>query len=115
MVMYFTMKQMEEPMLVVRGTSYDNPYANKKGIQALAATCTKEQYEARIKGGTSTNHGIIYKEFSPDKHIYYEKPYKWNDLSEPPADYCVRFAIDYHSSINSPCAVLFAAAAPTGH
>lgn len=106
---------MDERKYVVIGRSYDNPYANKKGLKALEVSVSKEQREARIEGGTSTNHGIIYKEFSPDVHVYQNPPHRWDDVHVPPTDYCIRFAIDYHSSVNTPCAVLFVATAPTGH
>lgn len=100
---------------VIIGSSYDNPYVDNAEIDDFASDLTDAEKEIRIKGGSSTAQGLIYTEYEPDVHIYRTVPYGWQEIDKPPMNYTVRFAIDYHSGLNTPASVLFAATAPTGH
>lgn len=106
---------LEDTKFVITGSSRDNPYVSERGIKALEVMAKREgTYEARIEGGSSTAVGLIYKEFEPSEHIYYDTPHGWENPWTPPENYTIRYAIDHHPSTTKPDAVLFSATAPTG-
>jgi hypothetical protein len=100
---------------VITGSSFDNPYIRDEEIQSFADDLSEEARQIRIYGGSSNAMGLVYDEFHPELHTYHECPVGWKSVNMPPSNYTIRFAIDYHSSMNTPATVLFAATAPTGH
>ena len=52
----------------------------------------------------------MYKEFQWETHVHRDPPPGWKSWNEPPQDYCLRFAIDYHP--RKPHHVLFIATSP---
>lgn len=97
---------------MITGSTSDNPHLSKEAIEEFEATLTEAQKQCRLNGIPLSLEGIIYKEFSHDKHIYHKPPYGWEAVNMPPEDYTIRVAIDPHPS--TPHAVLCAATAPTG-
>lgn len=98
--------------IVIVGSSTDNPYITVDNINEFAEILTDDEKQCRIHGVPLAMAGLIYKEFNRSEHVYTKVPIGWKDVSEPPMDYTIRYAIDPHPQ--QPHAVLFAATAPTG-
>lgn len=107
------MPYIEGQKWVMTGSSFDNTYLKKEFIDEYAEGLTEDEKQCRIYGIPTALAGCIYKVFSPDRHIYRETPKGWKRISDPPAEYSVRYAVDCHP--RTPTAVLFAATAPNGH
>ena len=97
---------------MITGSTYDNPYVSPEEIKLYEENLTADDIQCRINGIPLALSGLVYKEFSDDRHIYRELPKGWVDFDQPPLDYTIRLAIDPHA--RTPHAVLFAATAPTG-
>lgn len=95
---------------VMTGTIYDNPYLDQEAIDDFLNSLTEEERACRINGIPMFMAGVIYKQFSYDKHVLSEKPKGWNAYNDPPLDYTIHFAIDPHPQ--TPHAVLFIAVSP---
>ena len=59
----------------------DNPYLDKKEIEALKSSLSEEELEARCYGKFLTHGGLVYPEFDPQIHIIepFEIPLEWQD------------------------------------
>ena len=106
-VNYFDKKKV-----VIVGSMFDNPYLDKENISDYEETLTEDERQCRIHGVPLAMAGMVYKEFNHNTHIFREAPHGWKDISTPPDDYAIYYAIDPHP--RTPHAVLFAAVAPTG-
>jgi hypothetical protein len=103
---------LEGKRWMITGSSYDNPYTSREGLEDFADDLTDDEKECRLYGVPRTMSGVVYKEFKPEVHVYRETPVGWKDMRTPPENYTIRVAIDTHPK--TPHAVLFAATAPTG-
>lgn len=93
------------------GTIYDNPYLSKEAISEFETLLSPEERQCRLLGIPLHLSGLIYKEFSWDKHVLVEPPVGWSGW-QPPKDYTHYFYIDPHPQ--TPHAVLFCAVSPFG-
>jgi len=93
-------------------TTYENPYLSKEDIEDFERTLTEDERQCRINGVPLELSGLVYKQFSYDKHVLKEVPKGWENFTTPPKDYCLYVAIDPHPQ--TPHAVLIIAVAPTG-
>jgi hypothetical protein len=93
-------------------TTYENPYLNADDIAEFEAHLTEDEKQCRINGIPLELSGLVYKQFSFDRHVLTSVPKGWDGFHRPPADYIVYYAIDPHPQTNH--AVLFIAVAPTG-
>lgn len=96
----------------ITGSPYDNPHLSPDDIQEFEDQLTDDEKECRIHGIPLALSGLVYKEFDPSRHIYYDTPIGWKNPIDPPKNYSVVVSIDPHPS--TPHAVLFAATAPSG-
>ena len=55
-------------------TSYDNPYIPKDEIDTAKTQLTKERFIQEYLAEFSKTEGLVYKEFSREKHLYEELP-----------------------------------------
>jgi len=99
---------------VMIGNTRDNPYLKEEDVADFEDSLTTEERLCRLQGHPLSAAGMVYKEFRPDEHTWTDEnpPKGWASMTEPPKDYCIRYAIDPHP--RTPHAVLFAATAPTG-
>lgn len=95
---------------MMTGSMDDNPHLSKEDVALTLSWYTPEEIEARRHGRPLAYSGIVYKEFSWNTHVLREAPAGWKDWSTPPADHCLRFAIDYHP--RKPHHVMFIATSP---
>ena len=51
-------------------TSYDNPFLPKDEIEAAKSSLTPERFEQEYMAGFQKTEGLVYKEFSRDRHLY---------------------------------------------
>jgi hypothetical protein len=93
-------------------TTYENPYLSKTDIAEFEATLTDEERECRINGIPLELSGLVYKQFSYERHVLKSVPKGWDGFHRPPKDYIIYYAIDPHPQTAH--AVLFIAVAPTG-
>jgi hypothetical protein len=96
----------------LNGTTYDNPYLSKASIREFEESLTPEERECRIHGIPLELSGLVYKEFSYDKHVLKNIPAGWDDYNQPPASYSIYWALDPHPQ--TPHAALFCAVSPQG-
>lgn len=96
---------------MMTGSMDDNPYNTPDTIALYMSWLTDEEKEARRHGIPLAYSGLVYKEFKWSSHVLDEPPVGWKDWLHPPADHCVRFAIDYHTRKNHH--VLFIATSPS--
>jgi len=94
------------------GSSRDNPYNSKEGMDNYFAGLDERTRRCREDGEPLGSSGVVYPEFDYAAHVYRFVPHGWKKGNKPPKNYTVRVAIDTHPS--TPHAVLFAATAPTG-
>jgi hypothetical protein len=95
---------------MMTGATDDNPYLNADAIDRVMAQYTEEERETRRSGIPRAYSGIVYKEFDWATHVRRDPPLGWDLWSQPPKDYCLRFAIDYHP--RKPHHVMFIATSP---
>ena len=55
-------------------TSYDNPHLPKDEIDKAQATLPPERFSQEYAASFQKTQGLVYKEFSREKHVYYELP-----------------------------------------
>ena len=94
----------------ITGSMRDNPYLSEDAIAAFEATLTPEERDCRLNGIPLTLAGVIYKEFSYDRHVLKAVPQGWNSYTEPPYDWPIYLHIDPHPQ--TPHMVLFCAVSP---
>lgn len=95
---------------MMTGATDDNPFNTPEAIDRVMSQYTEEERETRRSGVPRAYSGLVYKEFQWETHVQREPPIGWKAWSDPPADYCLRFAIDYHP--RKPHHVLFLATSP---
>ena len=94
------------------GSIYDNIYLSREAIHDFERTLTDEEKQCRLHGLPLHLAGLVYKEFSQDKHVLKDVPQGWANYQSPPANYTIYYAIDPHPQ--TPHAVLFLAVSPLG-
>lgn len=95
---------------MMTGRTGDNPHNTNEAIERVMQNYTDEERETRESGIPRAYSGLVYKEFEWSTHVLRDPPESWKDWGQPPSDYCIRFAIDYHFRKND--AVLFIATSP---
>lgn len=55
-------------------TSYDNPYIPKDELDTAQKQMTSERFDQEYLAKFSKTQGLVYKQFSRDKHLYEELP-----------------------------------------
>jgi len=55
-------------------TSYDNPYLSKEELDTAKATLPRDRFEQEYMASFQKTEGLVYKEFSREKHLYSELP-----------------------------------------
>lgn len=95
---------------MLTGSMYDNPHNTKEDIASFLSWLSADEQECRLYGLPTAFAGLVYKEFDWNKHVLTNPPFGWKSWHEPPVDYCIRYAIDYH--FRKPDAVLFIATSP---
>lgn len=93
-------------------TTYENPFLSHSDIAEFEAGLTEEERQCRINGIPLELSGLVYKQFSFEKHVLKSVPKGWNGFNQPPSNYIIYYAIDPHPQ--TPHAVLFLAVSPTG-
>jgi hypothetical protein len=96
----------------VTGTTYDNPYLSPEAIKEFESSLTEDERQCRIHGLPLHLAGLVYKEFSWNRHVLQDLPPGWSAYNDPPREYSIFYAIDPHPQ--TPHAVLFCAVSPTG-
>ena len=99
-------KKLNKNICNVTGEMADNIGfgITQKGLDSFASKCSKDDYEARVKGVPAFLSGLIYKDFDPDVHVV--------PRFQVPLDWPISIAIDVH--LREPQAILFMATAPGG-
>lgn len=95
---------------MMTGSTDDNPFNTPEAIERVMAQYTEEERETRRSGVPRAYSGLVYKEFQWETHVHRDAPAGWKSWQEPPEDYTLRFAIDYHP--RKPHHVLFVATSP---
>lgn len=96
----------------VTGSIYDNPYLTAEAIATFEADLSSDERQCRLHGLPLELSGLVYKEFSFDRHVLTELPTGWSAFNQPPRNYTIYYAIDPHPQ--TPHAVLFLAVSPLG-
>ena len=94
----------------------DNPFIPRRTKERqLARWANDPQREARIKGIASDTRGLVWENFSRDKHIFdpTEEPEFVANEGKPPPHWYHFMAIDTHNSRKG-CSALWGACAPNG-
>lgn len=94
-----------------RVTIFENQYLGLASIKDFEDTLTDEEKECRLYGIPLRLAGLVYKEFSQDKHVLKSEPHGWSSWL-PPKDWAHYFHIDPHPQ--TPMAALFCAISPLG-
>lgn len=94
----------------MHGSMRDNPYLPKEAIDEFVSSLTSEEADCRINGIPTSASGIVYKFFSPEKHVLAEVPRGWTSYKDFPDNYTIRYALDMHP--RTAHAGLFAATSP---
>lgn len=103
---------LRDGVWAVTGAIYDNPYLSREAIAEFEASLTEEEKQCRLHGIPLHLAGLVYKEFSWDKHVLKRLPEGWKQWNQPPKSYTIYYAIDPHPQ--TPHAVLFCAVSPLG-
>jgi len=85
----------------VMGSIYDNPYLPEDAIKMFEASLTIDEKQCRLYGIPLHLSGLVYKEFSYERHVIH-----WT----PPKEYSHYYYIDPHPRV--PHTVLFVAVGP---
>lgn len=96
----------------VSASTYDNPYLSRENILEFESGLTEDEKQCRINGIPLELSGLVYKQFSYEKHVLKEVPKGWANFNTPPTSYTIYLSIDPHPQ--TPHAVLFVAVSPTG-
>lgn len=92
--------------------TYENPHLTMQNIAEYESSLTEDERECRINGIPLELSGLVYKQFSYERHVLKTVPKGWDGFNRPPSNYVIYYAIDPHPQ--TPHAVLFVAVAPTG-
>lgn len=95
---------------MMTGSMSDNPYNSKEDIDSFMSWLTDDEKDCRLYGLPTSFAGLVFKEFNWNVHVLNEPPSNWKNWETPPANFCIRYAIDYHFRKND--AVLFVATSP---
>lgn len=106
-------KGRAENLWAIEGTMWDNPYNTKEAIDAFLAELTDDERICRELGKPLALSGLVYKQYSYDRHVLRKVPYGWKDWHLPPFSYTISFSLDSHT-MQTPNTCLFLAVAPTG-
>ena len=96
----------------IEGTIYDNPYLTADAIKRFESTLTPDEVQCRLLGKPLHLAGLVYKQFSREKHLLTELPSGWRSWLEPPIDWSYYIYIDPHPRV--PHCVLFLVVDPAG-
>lgn len=102
-----------DDVFAITASMDDNPYLPKSAIAEFASTLTDDEKQCRLFGIPLHLSGLIYKQFSWDKHVLKKVPEGWDSYTQPPRDWPCYFNIDPHPQ--TPHAVLFCAVSPHGY
>lgn len=102
----------EELYWNMSGSIYDNPYLTASAIATFESELTSDERQCRLHGIPLELSGLVYKQFSYDRHVLKDVPAGWKSFNEPPRNYTIYYAIDPHPQ--TPHAVLFLAVSPLG-
>lgn len=102
--------QPRSDVWAITGTTYDNIFLASENIAAYEADLTEDERQCRIQGLPLELAGLIYKEFSWNKHVLKEVPNGWGSMIDPAQDNTIYYALDPHP--RTPHAVLFCAVTP---
>ena len=94
-----------------RASMLDNPHLSDQAISDFEQDLTEDERQCRIHGIPLELSGLIYKEFSKQKHVLSEVPAGWKDWSLPDRSCILHCRIDTHPV--KPHAVMFAAVGPS--
>lgn len=93
-------------------TIYENPFLKAEDIADYEATLDEEEKQCRLLGIPMHLAGLVYKNFSWNRHVLTELPKGWDDWTHPPKDWPLHIHIDPHPQ--TPHAVLFCVVSPFG-
>ena len=65
-------------------TSYDNPHLPKDELDKAKATLPPDRFEQEYLASFQKTEGLVYKEFSRDKHLYDVLPHRNPEFGEQP-------------------------------
>ena len=94
-----------------QATIWDNPHLSDEAILRFEQDLSEEEKECRLEGRPLELVGLIYKEFSRDKHVLVDLPDGWRDWHLPQKECVLHARVDTHPV--KPNAVLFAAVGPS--
>lgn len=94
----------------IRGSTRDNTYLSEQAIADYEASLSDEERQCRLEGVPLELSGMVYREFSYEKHVYKECPRGWGDLYLPPKEWPTIVSIDPHPQ--TPSMVLFGTVSP---
>ena len=60
-------------------TSYDNPYLSKEEIDKAKKELPEDRFAQEYLADFRKSEGLVYKEFSRDRHVAEYEPESWND------------------------------------
>lgn len=100
-----------EGRYAVKATIFDNPYMSDEAIRLFELELNDDEKQCRIHGIPLELSGLVYKQFSYDKHVLTTVPDGWRDYHLPPKNYVIDYRIDVHPKVNQ--AVLFCATGPS--
>lgn len=104
-------KDTQRPLrFAVSFSMLDNPFTTEEGRNNYIATLSEEEKECRISGKPFNLVGLVYKEFSPERHVMIDKPETWERWNKPPITYSYYIFIDPHP--RTPWAIQFWAVPP---
>lgn len=95
----------------VRAHIADNPHLTDSAIEEFANDLTDDEKACRLAGIPLERSGLIYKEFSHERHVLKDLPEGWSAWNLPSKTCCLHVRIDTHPV--KPHAVLFAAVGPS--
>lgn len=93
-----------------RASMLDNPHLQDQAIADFEADLTEDERQCRIHGIPLELSGLIYKEFSRQKHVLVDVPTGWKDWSTPDSTCILHIRVDTHPV--KPHAVMIAAVGP---
>lgn len=94
-----------------RASMLDNPHLSDVAIRDFEMDLSEDERQCRIHGIPLELSGLIYKEFSKQRHVLTELPRGWRDWSLPDRSCILHVRVDTHPV--KPHAVLFAVVGPS--
>jgi len=96
----------------INGSTTDNPFLSPEAIAEFESLLSEDEKQCRLHGIPLHLSGLVYKEFSWDRHVLKAVPSGWDNYLSPPANWSIYVFIDPHPQ--TPHAVLFCAVSPFG-